>query len=436
MKTLIDQVTILTLDQESRQYKNGYVLIDGDRIAAVGQGAYSGEYDSHIDGRHGILLPGFINTHCHVPMIPFRTMGDDCPDRLRRFLFPLELEAMTPELVYLSAKYGICEMLLSGTTTFLDMYYFEEEVARAAEELGIRAYLGETVINMETCDSREPYGGLKLGEAFIKKWKGHPLITPLIAPHATNTNDPWALKEAYSLAEQYNTLFTIHASEMDYELAFFRDAYQMTPIQFLDSIGVLGDRTLAAHCIHLTEADIEILRRTNTSVSHCIGSNTKAGKGVAPVKEMTRAGITVSLGTDGPSSGNTLSMFTQLRLFASFHKTSNHDRALFPADEILRLGTSAGAKALHAEGQTGAIEVGKKADLILVETGSVNMFPCFEPYSALVYSANASNVELVMVDGRILVRDKKLQGVDLAGLREQLSEAMGDFYKAAGKYHI
>lgn len=436
MKTLIDQATVLTMNREKKVYRDGYVLTDGDRILEVGQGSPSSGYDCRIDGRHGILLPGFVNTHCHVPMIPFRTMGDDCPDRLRRFLFPLELEAMGPELVYLSAKYGICEMLLSGTTTFLDMYYFEDQVAKAAKEIGIRCFLGQTVIDGKTCDSPEPYGGLKLGEEFIKKWKNDPLITPLIAPHATNTNEPWALREAFALAETYDVLFTLHASEMDYEMDYFADTYQMTPIQFLESIGVLSGRTLAAHCIHLTDGDLEILKRTRTSVSHCIGSNTKAGKGVAPVKKMVQSGILVGLGTDGPSSGNTLSMFSQLRLFASFHKTENRDRALFPSEEIVSLGTMGGAGALHIETETGSLQPGKKADLILVETDSVNMFPCFDPYSALVYSANASNVELVMVDGNILVRDKKLSGVDMAELREELSEAMKDFHRAAEKYHI
>lgn len=440
MKILIKNVTVLTMDQEKHVYKNGYLLTEDSIIKKIGEmkelpnATVSGSADVEIDGREGILLPGFINAHCHVSMIPFRTMGDDCPDRLRRFLFPLENEAMTRRLVYLSARYGIAEMLLAGVTTFVDMYYYEEEVAKACEEMGMRGVLGETVIGQPTCDSKTPYGGLDLAKNFIAEWKNSELVHPIIAPHATNTNSPEMLKRAYEVAEEQDTLFTLHASEMDYELAYFKNTYGKTPIEFLKELGVLGPRTLAAHCIHLTEGDIEILRSTGTSVVHCIGSNTKAGKGVAPVKELIKACIPVGLGTDGPSSGNTLDLFTQFRLFASFHKTVNHDRGLFPSEEIIALGTVGGARSLHMEGELGTLEIGKKADMVLVETESVNMFPCYNPYSALVYSANASNVDTVIVNGRILVREKKLVYADIPTLREELQQEMGYFVKTAENY--
>lgn len=442
MKILVKNVTILTMDKEKKVYRNGYLLTEESVIKDIGtmegkdpgEAGYLPPADVTIDGQGGILLPGFINTHCHVSMIPFRTLGDDCQDRLRRFLFPLEHEAMTRRLVYLSARYGIAEMLLSGVTTFADMYYFEEEVAKACVEMGMRAVLGETVIGQPSCDSEMPYGGLKLAEDFIREWKGSELVHPMIAPHATNTNSPEMLKSAYAIAERYDTLFTLHVSEMDYEMTYFKDTYGKTPIGFLNDLGVLGSRTLAAHCIHLTDEDIELLCRTGTSVSHCIGSNTKAGKGVAPVDKLIKAQIPIGLGTDGPSSGNTLDLFTQLRLFASFHKTVHHDRSLFPCEEIVALGTEGGARALRMEEEIGTLEIGKKADMVLVETDSVNMFPCYNPYSALVYSANASNVDTVIVNGRILVRGKKLVGADLNAVREELRQEMGAFVKAAEKY--
>lgn len=436
MTTLIKNVTLLTMDQEKKVWNPGYILTEDETIWEIGEGGEGRQADLIIDGKGGILLPGLINTHCHVPMIPFRSLGDDCPDRLRRFLFPLENEAMTRELTYLAARYGIAEMLLAGVTSFADMYYFEEEVAKACEELGIRGFLGETVIGQKTCDSEIPYGGLTLAEDFIKKWKGHPLVTPMIAPHATNTNSPEALKEAFAIAEAYDTAFTLHASEMDYEIEYFRENFHQTPIEFLADLGVLSSRTLAAHCIHLTREDIRLLKETGTAVSHCIGSNTKAGKGVAPVKELVKNGIPVGLGTDGASSGNTLDLFTQFRLFASFHKTENRDRSLFPAESIITHGTLEGAKALRREKEIGSLEVGKKADLILVETSSINMFPCFDPYSALVYSANASNVELVMVNGVLLVKDKKLVRADNYELREALKKEMRPFIEAASKYTL
>lgn len=434
MRTLIDHVTILTMDGESRTFQDGYVLTDGQNIAEMGDGLRPQSFDEYVDGRGGILMPGMINVHSHISMMPFRSMGDDCPDRLRRFLFPLELDAMTPELIYLSARYAICELLLAGVTSVLDMYYFEDEVARACEELGIRGWLGETVINIPTCDSAEPYGGLAIAERFVKTWKGHDRIHPMVAPHATNTNSPEMLKTAYELARSQGVQYTLHVSEMDYEMTMFREQYGQTPVEFLYDLGVLGQDTIAAHCIHVTEHDLELFAKTGTKVAHCIGSNTKGGKGVSPVRDMKLSGIDVGLGTDGPASGNTLDLFTQFRLFASFQKTRYHDRSLFPAKEIVEFGTVGGARVLRADREIGSLEIGKRADMVLVETESVNMFPMYDPYSMLVYSANASNVDSVWVDGKRLVGGKKLLHAELKAIRNDLEMVMGAFRERAEKY--
>lgn len=434
MKILIKHATVLTMNDRMETYPDGYVLVENQVIREAGAGECHENCDTVIDAKGGIVMPGMVNTHCHVSMVPFRSMGDDCPDRLRRFLFPLELEAMTPELVYTGARYGICEMLLSGVTTFADMYYFEDMVAKACEELGIRGYLGETVIDQETCDSKTPYGGLTYGETFIKNWKGHRLITPMIAPHGTSTNSPEMLQKACELATTHDVPWTMHVSEMDYEMAHFRENYQQTPVEFLYSQGLLDERLIAAHCIHLTERDMELMAEAGAKVSHCIGSNTKAGKGVAPVKELLAHRIPVGFGTDGPSSGNTLDLFTQFRLFASFQKTWNRDRSLFPAAEIVRIGTMGGAAVLGAEKTIGSIEVGKRADLVIMDPDKVQMFPSYNPYSLLVYSANPSVVDTVFVDGRILVRHGALTCVDLGQVRAELMENMQDFYKKADAY--
>lgn len=434
MRTLIDHVTVLTMDERETVWEDGYVLTDGQRIAEVGSGRCEKQADEHVDGRGGILMPGMVNVHSHIPMVPFRSMGDDCPDRLRRFLFPLELEAMNPELIYRASRYAVCELLLAGVTSVQDMYYFEDQVARACDEMGIRAWVGETVINMETCDSREPYGGLKLCEELLEKWQGHGRIHPMVAPHATNTNEPEMLKAAWELAERYGSCFTLHVSEMDYEMTEFREKYGKTPIEFLYDLGVLGPRTIAAHCIHATDHDIGLFAETGTKVAHCIGSNTKGGKGICPVGDMRKAGVTVGLGTDGPSSGNTLDLFTQFRLFPSFQKTRYHDRALFPAKEIVRLGTMGGAEVFGAEREIGSIEAGKQADLVLVETDSVNMFPVYNPYSAIVYSANASNVDSVWVAGERLVEGRRLLKADLRAERERLEESMPEFRRRAERF--
>lgn len=422
------------MDAAKQVYPDGHVLIEDKKIAAVGPGPGPEDADEVIDGCGGILMPGMINVHSHIPMIPFRSMGDDCRDRLRRFLFPLELEAMTPDLVYHSARYAICELLLAGVTTVLDMYYFEDQVARACDEMGIRAWVGETVINMETCDSREPYGGLALCEQLIADWKGHDRIHPMVAPHATNTNAPEMLKAAYDLAQKHQVPYTLHVSEMDYEMELFRETYGKTPIAFLYDLGVLGERTIAAHCIHATAEDIELFARTGTKVAHCIVANTKGGKGICPVLDMRRGGVDVGVGTDGPSSGNTLDLFTQFRMIAAFQKTRYHDRSACPVEEVVELGTMGSARVLGAEREIGSLEPGKCADLVLLETKSANMFPIYNPYSAIVYSAGAANVDSVWVDGRQLVRGRRLIGIDLTEEREKLYARMGEFRRRAEQY--
>jgi len=434
MKKVFEHAWILTMDDDFTQIRDGWLLVNGKNIEAMGEGLYPGECDERIDARGGILLPGFINTHCHASMIPFRTMGDDCPDRLRRFLFPLEDKAMTRELVYLGALYGIAEMLLAGVTTFVDMYYFEDEVVRACQKMGMRGYLGETIIGQSTCDSKgKPYGGFEIARDILQEYYTDDLIHPILAPHGTTTCDEAALRRAHEMAVQYGTLMTLHVSEMDYEMKHFADMGH-TPLSYMNSIGTVSKHLLAAHCIHVTPEDAEILSRNGASVAHCIASNTKAGKGVAPVKALLEAGVPVGLGTDGPSSGNTLNMFDQMRLFANFHKNENRDRSLFPARDIVALATRGGAKALHAENEFGQLKPGMRADIVLVSLDGPNMFPVYNPYSALVYCANTSNVRLVMTSGVIRVRDSRLVHTDLYALREQLRSEMKPFLAAAERY--
>lgn len=439
MKTRIEHVTVLTMDGERNVYPDGYVLMEEDRILEAGPAGSTALEGSRedlicIDGKNGILMPGMINVHSHIPMVPFRSMGDDCPDRLRRFLFPLELEAMTPELVYAASRYAAAELLLSGVTSVLDMYYFEDQVAEACLDMGIRAWVGETVIHMETCDSKVPGGGLKLCRPFLKKWSGHGRIHPLVAPHATNTNPPELLQAAHDLAREYDVPYTLHVSEMDYEMTHFRETYGKTPVQVMQDLGVLDERTIAAHCIHLDEEDIRILADSGTKVAHCINANTKAGKGICPVRDLMQAGVDVGLGTDGPSSGNTLELFTQMRMAACFQKTKYHDRALLPANQVVELATRGGAAVLGAGQEIGSIEPGKKADLVLLETESVNMFPVYNPYAAVVYSAGPANVDSVWVDGQRLVEGHKLIGKSLPFLRSELKREMSGFWRLAAQY--
>lgn len=435
MKQLIKNVHLLTMDTKMTEIQQAYLLIEDQIIVQFGEMTERlPEADVVIDGRSGILMPGMINSHTHTGMIPFRSLGDDVPDRLRRFLFPLE-QFMTPALVKASTKYAIAEMLLSGVTTFCDMYYFEEEVADAAVEMGMRGFVGETIIEMETCDFQTPDEALTWTQGFIERWKNHPLVTPMIAPHATNTNRKAIFERIVAMAKHYDVPISMHVAEMTYEMTEFQEKYNQTPIAFLNDLGFFEERLIMAHCLFIEESDWPILhaKKENLGIAHCIGANTKSAKGVAPVKRMLAEDLNVGLGTDGPSSGNTLDLFTQMRMFANFQKTANQDRSLFPAKEIVSLATKGGSQALGIEQLVGTIEVGKQADLTLVETQSVNMFPIYDAYSALVYSANSSNVTDVWVQGQHLVKNKQLTKADLNTLRENLANEMTVFVAEAKK---
>ncbi|WP_062532540.1 amidohydrolase [Jeotgalibaca dankookensis] len=430
MKTLIKNVRILTMDASFTCYELGYLVIKDDTFINIGAMTDLGadHYDHIIDGKGAIALPGMINAHTHIGMIPFRSLGDDTPDRLTRFLFPLENACMTEQLAYQSGKYAIAEMQLAGITTFCDMYYFEEALAQATDEMGSRAILAETVLETSP-DTDYPYDGLKIAEAFVPKYLNHSLITPAIAPHAPYTNTEESLSQAAALSSKYNIPLSIHLSEMTFEMDKYQNEYGKTPIAYLADLGILNSRVLAAHCIFATPTDIQILKKMDVAVAHCIGANTKSAKGIAPIQAMLDAGIRVGLGTDGPSSGNTLDLFTQMRMLANFHKTHLKNRAAFPARDIVRLATMGGAEALGMSHQIGSIEVGKKADLVLIETESVNMFPIFDPYAALVYSAHAGNVQDVFINGEQVVANKTLTQANLGELRASLDTEMIDFRK-------
>lgn len=430
MKIGYKNAWILTMDNRMTEYLNGYLIFDNDIIQEIGSmtNYITDKADKWIDAKGGILLPGFINAHTHCGMIPFRSLGDDCPDRLRRFLFPLEKEVVDETLIELSTAYAIAEMQLGGITTMCDMYYFENVVADVAKNMNMRAFVGETIINQPTPDSTNTKESMDYTVDLINQWQDDKLIHPIIAPHAPNTNTEQCLRDILDLSKLYQVPITLHVSEMSYEMEYFREKYNQTPIEFLESIGFFEVPVILAHGIMLTKNDIKILEKyPNVSVVHCIGANTKSGKGVAPIRSLLEHGVTVALGTDGPSSGNTLDIFTQMRMMANFQKTYLKDRSVFPAKEIVRLATVGGACALGLEHEVGSLTVGKKADLTLVETQSVNMFPIYDAYAALVYSANATNVRDVWVNGVLVVKDKKLTKFSVEELQSELKKHMKIF---------
>lgn len=440
MRRIFINGIVVTMNQNMDVYENGYVVIEGSRILETGPMEVlnlghlgvcgrpeDGVGDSGtkvIDACRGIIMPGLVNTHCHIGMIPFRGLGDDCQDRLRRFLLPMESKAMDRELAAASSRYALCEMLLSGTTTVMDMYYFEDAVAEVMDEMGVRGIAGETVMEEATCDAAVPEVAIKLGIELMERYKNHPRIQGCLAPHGTTTCSSETLRRIYQLDCEHQALYTLHVAEMDYEMNYLKNTCQCTPVEYLEKLEVLGERVLLAHSIQVSPSDIQLLRKRKSKAAHCIGSNTKAAKGVAPVSGMKAAGVIVGLGTDGPASGNTLDLFTQMKFCANFHKNETRDRSAFPAKSIVAMATIEGAKALGLDGITGSLEPGKAADFILVETDSPNMFPVYDPYAALVYSAQGHNVKDVYVAGTCLVKNKMLVEQDMGRVRDILNEKM------------
>ena len=418
--TVIKNVNILTKNQNKDIIENGMVIYKDDKIIYVGCEKEFDEEVNLIDGEDAILMPGMINCHTHASMIPFRSLADDYKDRLKRYLFPLEQKLVDKELTYIGAKYAVSEMLLGGVTTFCDMYYFEDEVAKASKELKIRGIVCETIVDFPSPDSEKPYGGIDYAKDFIKKWKNDGLIIPGVAPHAIYTNSDESLKSAYNLSKKYNIPFTMHVAEMDYEVSMCKEKYNLTPVGYLDKLGILDNNFISAHTILVDDEDINILKKKNVKVSHNISANAKGAKGVCPILKMKEKSIDIGLGTDGPMSSNTLDIISQMSQVGKVHKLFNNDRTLLPSDEIVEMATMGGARVLGLDKIVGSIEVGKKADLVLIETKSVNMQPIYDYYATIVYSSNPSNVHTVIVDGKIVVRNKELVSGDFSKIKKDL----------------
>ena len=419
---LVKNAYVVTMNEQRDVHPDGVVVIRGERLVAVGPAALAERYrtDRVIDARGGLVLPGFINTHTHASMTVFRGLGDDVPDRLRRFIFPLEKALVDRDLVYWGALHGIIEMIEGGVTTFADMYYFEEEVARAARQAGIRGVLGQTVVNFPAPDAPAPYGGIERAQRFIAEFRGDPLITPAFAPHAPYTVDAARLREIGRLATELNAPVLIHLAEMTDEVATLRREHQRTPVEYLDDLGLLNRRLVAAHCIFVTETDLALLRDREVGVAHALVANIKSAKGVAPALRMHELGLRVGLATDGPMSGNTLDIIGQLGYVAKVHKLDRKDRNVMPAVEVVTMATRGGARALHLEDRIGSLEPGKLADVVILETEATHLIPLYDPYAALVYAAGPRDVRTTIIHGRVVMEDRRLLTVDVAEVRARM----------------
>jgi 5-methylthioadenosine/S-adenosylhomocysteine deaminase len=416
--TIIGGGTVVTVDGARNIYTPGAVAIDGTTIVAVGPAAgiaarfRAAEY---IDTTGSIVLPGLINTHGHAPMVLYRGLADDLrlQEWLEKYIFPAEARTVSREMVRAGTRLAALEMMQSGTTTYADMYYFEEEIARVTKSVGMRGVLGQTIIRFPVPDAKTPQEGLARNEAFIKEFAKDDLIVPAVAPHSPYTLDAGDLLASRALAAKYGVPVLIHVAETETELDSSKKTHSgMSPVAYLQSIGFWGPRTVANHGVWVDAADIKLLHSHHVAVSHNPESNMKLASGIAPVPEYLAAGVTVGLGTDGAASNNDLDMFDAMRFAALLHKVETGDPRVLPATTALEMATIAGARALGLEKHIGSLEAGKRADLVVVSTAGARMTPLYNPVSHLVYAAHGEDVRTVMVNGRVLMRDRRMLTLD------------------------
>lgn len=416
---LIRNGLLLTMNPERHIIPGGSILITEGRILSVNATEPSAlpKNTEVIDARGGIVMPGMVNCHTHLGMSFFRSLADDQKDRLRKVLFPLEKAVVDEELVYWASLHSYTEMIQGGVTTLCDMYYFEDAVARAADTAGVRSILGETILNFPSPDSKQAYGGIEYAREFIGKWRDHPTITPAVAPHAPYTLDDEHMKLCYNMARSEGVPFTLHLNEMPFEMEQFQREYGESPIVHLNRLGVMDEKMIAAHCIFTDERDREILKKQGVGVAHNIVANIKGAKGIADIPEMIDMGIPVGLGSDGPMSGNTQDVITLMGYAGKLQKLKHKDPCIMPALTMVEMATISGAEALHMDDEIGSLEPGKKADVVILNHDSPTMFPIYDPYAALVYSASPRDVDTVLVDGRILMRERRIPHVDINEIR-------------------
>lgn len=403
---------VLTMEPPFRILREASIAINDGIILAISSPA---DIDARYEGREvvkrlgSVVLPGLVNTHGHAAMTLMRGIADDRPlmEWLQKFIFPTEGKYVSPDFVKAGTALGCLEMIRGGTTTFADMYYFESDVASVVDAAGMRAVLGETWLDFPVPDHKDLEEAKTYTRAFLERWKGHRRITAAVAPHAPFTCSKETLLAAKALAEEFKAPLLIHLSETQDEQKQIKEKYGTTPTQWLDSIGFLGPKVLAAHGVWLNAEDIGVLKARKVSVSHNPESNMKLASGISPVVALRAAGVTVGLGTDGVAgSNNDLDMFDTMDFAGKLAKVSTMDSTALPARELLKMATIEGAKALGIGDVTGSLEVGKMADLIAVDLNEPRTRPIYDIASALVYTARASDVSLTVVDGKVLFDEK------------------------------
>jgi len=415
---IIKNGQIVTMNGKKEIIEDGVIIVDKDTIVAIGDKTLLKKYKSikTIDAKNGIVIPGMINAHNHLPMIAFRGLGEEgIKNRLFAYFFPLEGEKLSRDLIYKATIHGTIDMAMGGITTYADMYYHMDEMAKATKKIGLRAILGETVIKFPVVDAKKPYGGLEYADKFIQEYLGDELITPAIGPHAPYTVSKEKLLAIKVMADKYNVPILIHSGEFNDEPSRIKEGNgKDSSIKYMDKIGFLSDKVLLAHSIHMTDEDIQIVKKTKAGISYNPMANAKGATGIARVKEMQDRGIVkIGLGTDGPMSSNQVDLFRTMSYASTMQRIKYSNRTIMTPDIVLELATIGGARALNMDDKIGSLEKGKKADIVIVETRSPNMVPNYNPYATLIFQANAHNVDTTIVNGKIIIENRKLITYDI-----------------------
>ena len=429
---------VITVDGTRRIVNPGSVAINGSAIVAIDTPQRIAEQfkaADTIDASGKVVMPGLINTHGHAAMVMYRGLGNDLAlmDWLQKYIFPAEAKTVSPVFVRLGTRLAALEMIQSGTTTYADMYYFEEEVARVTKEAGLRGVLGQTVIEFPVPDAPTPADALKRAEAFAQEFARDELITPSIAPHAVYTLDAATLTAASNLAKKYNIPLQIHLAETQAEIGLSQERHKMRPVALLDSLKFWAPITIAAHGIWIKPDEIALLKQRNVGISNNPESNMKLASGTAPVVGYRTAGVNVGLGTDGAASNNDLDMFEAMRQAAFQQKLVNMDPRVISAPEALELATIGGARVLGQQARIGSLETGKKADVIIVSLDRARQTPLFDPVSQIVYVTRGDDVETTIVNGKVLMRGRKVLTLDESRVLTQARQAADLVRKAVGQ---
>ena len=418
---VISNGIVVTVDGANRIINPGAVAIDGADIVAVGTAddirrRFRGR--ATIDATGQVVMPGLVNTHTHAPMVLFRGLADDLAleQWLTKYIFPAEAKTVSPEFVRAGTRLAALEMIESGTTTYADMYYFEEEIAKETKAAGLRGVLGETVIQFPVADAKTPAEALARAETFINTFRNDPLITPAVAPHAIYTNDSATLKAARALSMKYGVPTLIHMAETQSEAMTARERGSPTVVSYLDTLGFLGPGVVAAHAVWVNESDMGLLKSRGVGVSHNPESNMKLASGIAPVKAYLAANVAIGLGTDGAASNNDLDMFEAMRTASFLQKVATSDPTTVSANTAVQMATIGGARALGMEKQIGSLEAGKHADIIIVSMRAARQAPMYDPMSHLVYVTRGDDVQTTIVNGKILMRNRKVLTLDRAAI--------------------